>query len=135
MRHKDWSTRLSTFISENANRQFEWGRWDCCLFAADAVKAITGEDLAADFRGRYKTERGALRALKKYGKGAIKETLASKLGTEKTPLQATRGDIALVDRPGGDAAGVVSGVAIIVITPEGMAQIPITAAKVVWSVE
>lgn len=134
MRHNDWSIRLNHMVNNNKERPFKWGSWDCCLFAAEAVKAMTGEDLASDLRGRYRTELGALRAIKKVGCNSIEELLDSRLNTETPRLLACRGDVALVDRPGGDAAGIIYGAGILVVTREGMQQIPLSLAKKVWSV-
>src|SRR5258708_4686376 len=52
-RLEDWVVRLEAFIKERTAQPFKWGSQDCCLFAADAIEAITGVDLAADFRGKY----------------------------------------------------------------------------------
>lgn len=46
---------------------FAWGSNDCCLFAADCVKAVTGRDPAADLRGAYSDAAGAARMLAKLG--------------------------------------------------------------------
>lgn len=40
---------------------------DCCSFAADWVLARTGVDPAADLRGAYADERGALRLIRRWG--------------------------------------------------------------------
>ena len=77
MKHPDWHVRLDTFIRENLLTPFEWGKFDCCLFVADAVEAMTGTDFAAPFRGRYTTATGSARALKKYGSGDVKSTLSA----------------------------------------------------------
>lgn len=49
------------------DREAEWGTFDCALNCADMVLAITGIDLAAQFRGMYTTEEGAFQELAKYG--------------------------------------------------------------------
>lgn len=44
-----------------------WGKDDCALAIANIDKIVLGYDPAQDFRGRYKTERGAKRVLGKSG--------------------------------------------------------------------
>ena len=66
-RHIDWLPRLSDYIKANRNKPFVWGERDCMLFAAGCVEAMTGNDLAAPFRGTYSTAREALEFLKKNG--------------------------------------------------------------------
>ena len=59
MRKKDWSEKLVNYLLDNLDTPFEWGTFDCCLFAANAVREMTGKDFAAPFRDKYTTEKGA----------------------------------------------------------------------------
>lgn len=108
MKH-NWQTQLIKFIQHNRDRPFEWGSFDCCLFVADAINLMTGRDIAADFRGRYRSKSGATRALKKYGKGSIKATFEHLLGKAQTGIHFKRGDICLINTPEGDAVGIYLG--------------------------
>ena len=64
-RKEDWLQNLNSFIEERRHKPFSFGEQDCCLFACDAVKVMTGTDLGADFRG-YKGKRETLEILKQY---------------------------------------------------------------------
>lgn len=92
----DWESRLQEFLQRRGEACHTWGVTDCCMNAADAVLAITGEDLAAEFRGRYTTAAGATRALKRYGAGTLGATLDAKLPSNGRAF-ARRGDLALVE--------------------------------------
>ena len=61
-RPPDHDTRQAAdaLIAERRLMPFARGTNDCCMFAADAVLAMTGRDLAADWRGTYSDDRGAL---------------------------------------------------------------------------
>ena len=59
--------RLPEILERYRNAPFEWGECDCCLFAADVVRDLTGVDYAAEFRGRYSTKIGAARLIKPHG--------------------------------------------------------------------
>jgi len=61
MRKKDWSEKLVSYLLDNLDAPFEWGTFDCCLFAANAVREMTGKDFAAPFRDKYTTEKAQLR--------------------------------------------------------------------------
>jgi hypothetical protein len=64
-RFDDWPERLEKFLAQSKDKaSLEWGSFDCCLFSCDAVLAITGVDLAADFRGEYSSEMGAAKLLR-----------------------------------------------------------------------
>lgn len=134
MKHKDWAQRLNDYLKANINTPFEWGEFDCCLHVANAVEAMTGNDFAKDFRGRYSTALGAQRALKKYGKGNIHDTLEDIFGYALTRLLAGRGSIVLVDTPEGDALGIVWAGKIWVAMPQGLGTMPLRKAKCCWEV-
>ena len=87
----DWEERLSVFIAENHTRPFCWGEWDCILFAAAAAEAMTGEDIAAAYRGKYHDKAGAAAILKAQGQGTLLRTIDSVLERRK-PSRARRGD-------------------------------------------
>ena len=57
------AAKLSAFINQRNCEPFKWGKNDCCLFVADWVLFATGNDVAADFRGNYRTENGAFKQL------------------------------------------------------------------------
>ena len=109
-RLNDWSIRLDRFIDTHRNRPFVWGENDCCLFAMNCVKQITGEDLAAPFRG-YKDQREALKLLKRCGwVSGIAEAVAEKYEIPEIPaLSASRGDVCLFDIGRGDTLGIRAG--------------------------
>ncbi|HAD90956.1 MAG TPA: hypothetical protein DCG36_12410 [Alteromonas macleodii] len=134
MRKKDWSEKLVNYLLDNLDTPFEWGTFDCCLFAANAVREMTGKDFAAPFRDKYTTEKGAAKALIKYGQGDIKSTLNAIFGPLKPRLKAGRGDLVLVETDTGDALGVVASGKIWVATFDGLATIPLERALGCWSV-
>ena len=52
-RRPDWAERLAATIEAAHGRAVEPSRHDCGLFVADCILAMTGVDVAADWRGRY----------------------------------------------------------------------------------
>lgn len=95
-RHAQWEARLSAFVAKNMTRSYAWGRWDCLLFAADAVKAVTGKDHGRGHRGKYKSHAGAYRHLKDMGFSSPEELLDS-LFDEKPVGFAGRGDLVMAN--------------------------------------
>jgi hypothetical protein len=88
----DWEPRLAAYIESVRDSEFAWGKHDCALHSANAVLAVTGDDIATKFRGKYSTARGSLRALKRYGAGTLKSTIDDALPII-TPAFAQRGDL------------------------------------------
>lgn len=127
MRYPDWQNRLIAYLHEARRRPFEPGVHDCALFLAGAVQAQTGSDYAAPWRGRYTTERGGLRVLRKDGHADHIAAAAAFL-PEKTPSFAQAGDGAVVPTESGPALGVVQGSRIYVLRPEGLALVSLLDA-------
>lgn len=132
MRLPDWERRLFDFVFARHCDPFEWGRNDCALFAADAVQAITGTDLAADFRGTYDTALGAARALQ--SAGGFEALAGAHFGKPIHVRHAKPGDIALIEQEHGPALAVVLGEMVAGPGANGVRFLPLTAAQVAWRV-
>lgn len=81
------------------------GANDCALFAAGAVKAVTGENLAVGFSGQYSTVWEVGRWQKANGYKTFREAVIDKLGSPVPVSQAGRGNIVMK----GNALGVCIG--------------------------
>ncbi len=103
-RVNDWPTQLANFLLEKRKQPFEWGSNDCCLFAADAIIAMGGKDVAEDVRGRYKTAIGARRIMKNLGAVNVVDLLTQRLG--KPDGKIMRGAIVVVESNDEQVAGV-----------------------------
>ena len=90
----DWQTRLAALMASRRTTPFAWGGQDCCLFAADAVLAVTGHDPAADLRGTYTTATDALRVLNKAG--GVAGVAIKRAGPVVAVALAQPGDIGLL---------------------------------------
>jgi hypothetical protein len=144
-RKPNWDTdAFDKFLLSRATTPFAWGGNDCALFAADAIEAITGIDIAADFRGRYRTEASAWKAIAKVCNGTTVEHAAAycaeKFGLVEWehPLMARRGDLVVFeDAPGHTIAGVVhlNGRQLISVGEDGWKRFPITQVKRAWHYE
>lgn len=121
-RRSDWEPRLSAYLAERVDTiTFEWGKsdaatfaYDCALYVADGVEAMTGEDIAAPFRGKYSTAMGSAKALKKYGAGTLKSTFDALL-PPKPVGYARRGDVVMHD----GAVGICIGAVALFVRAEG----------------
>lgn len=105
MKYSDWPQRLAAYLTAHADKPFLWGTHDCALFIAGAVRAQTGRDIAADYRG-YDDAEGALRSLCRVlrlkpsvGMAALLSAAMDRelAGRHDTPRLAQRGDVVLAD--------------------------------------
>ena len=107
-RHIDALTNLNKLIAEKEHEPFQWGTWDCCIFAADIVLAMTGEDQISEFRDAYDSKYTAMVALRELGSGTLYETIRSKLGDPIPLTRARRGDIVFQKKNCGVCLGSLS---------------------------
>jgi hypothetical protein len=141
-RLQEWdTTHLHQFVLSRRSTPFAWGSHDCCLLAADAIQAITGVDIAADFRGRYSDQASAFAAIKTITGGSTVEDAAVYCATKAEmpelphPNFAHRGDLVLIE----DAGRVIAGVVGLQSKPlsageKGLKTFPMSAIKRAWRV-
>lgn len=108
MRGPGWEQRLTALISGNRERPHEFGQWDCLLWPAAAVKAVTGRDFGRGHRGKYRSLASAYQHLQKMGFDSP-EALLDSLFKEKPVGFAQRGDLALCSTLSGEQPGIVMG--------------------------
>lgn len=121
-------TKLEAFLLERRDMPFEWGKNDCCLFVADAVKAMCGYDYAASLRG-YTTRFGAARRL--YKAGGL-SSIVDGLLTPINPALAQRGDVILCETDEGMALGICIGSKFAAAGPNGVLFYSMMLAKKGW---
>jgi len=130
----DWPERLAELIEARRHVPFAWGSNDCCLFAADAVLACTGEDPAADWRGRYSTEAEALALMDSnlglYG--LARAIQRARQAPRCPPSLAQRGDIALIIQADMPTMAVVVGEDVAAPSLDGLKFVPLALAERAW---
>jgi hypothetical protein len=133
MRLNGWELKLLDEVKAARAKAFEWGAHDCATWAFDVRKAMTGEDAASAWRGKYTTEAGAARVLRKLGCETVEDLARSILGNPlPAVLMAQRGDILL----GGAerALGVCVGSDGLFLQPSGLVSVPLKACFSAWRV-
>lgn len=113
-RKPDWEARIAAYLEPLRLRPFAWGSHDCTTFTAGAVLAMTDVDPMPEFRGRYSTAIGSLRALRRFGAGTLARTLDTKFEAVSASL-AHRGDIVMSD----GLLGICWGRSLIAVGSEG----------------
>jgi len=144
-----WDTRaFHDFLLAGATAPFAWGTNDCCLFSANGIQAMTGTDIADDFRGKYSGEISAFRLIRTVtGAGADPATAvadaaawcAAKYGLVEWehPLLAQRGDLVVIENGARLIAGLVhlNGRDVVSVAASGgIVRLPATAIRRAWHV-
>lgn len=122
MKNQTWQLDFERFIAQRQAAPFVWGLNDCCVFAADCVQAITGKDPAPAGLRSHRTEKQALRALKRHGGVAGIATAA--MGQPVPSSQASVGDVVLCQSGKRDMLGICNGSTALAPGPTGLVTVP-----------
>lgn len=119
----DWQARLTAYLNGIAGQRMRPGTHDCALFGAGGVAAITGVDLAAQWRGAYRSLDAGLGLLRDDG-FADHVAVAARHFLPIHPAFAHPGDIAiLADENGQAAMGIFQGGLIYCLRPNGLGHV------------
>jgi hypothetical protein len=125
----DWRKRLAAAIDGYRDVPFAWdGAHDCGMFFAAGVEAVTGIDIAAPLRGRYRSRVGAMRRLRELGHPDHVAYVASILPEIDNPAMARAGDGAVIETDLGPALAIVTGPTIACYAPSGLGFLPFGSA-------
>lgn len=129
-----WERRLAEAIEAARDRRFRWGRHDCATFAFDLRRDIAGgHDVAALWRGRYSTARGAARVMRRLGWSSLEAAGRDLLGAPLASVHlAQRGDLVLANT--GLGFGVCLGARAAGIASSGLILVPTSACALAWRV-
>lgn len=134
-RVQEWQIALRKYIGEVRSLPVRPGTHDCALFVAGAIAAVTGVDLAAEFRGKYTTYEEGLSLLRDHGYTDHVDMIAKHLEKLYHPSMSLYGDIAIVSVAGDlDAAGIVNGPQIFVLGPRSLGTVPLMSARTVFRI-
>lgn len=136
MRAEDWPERLNTVIERECTRRFRYGRFDCAIFAARVVDAMTGSEHEAAIRANYSNTRGAYHWID--AAGGLDRIVTERLGRDAIDTRlAGRGDI--VFYPGVDELGTlgvcVGDRCLVPMRPRGLRAFALADASKAWRVD
>jgi hypothetical protein len=131
----DWPLRLEAFVAARQQQPFAWGTQDCALFAADAVQALTGVDVAPPALRCHRHARAALRSMR--AQGGLPAIAQAALGTPIPPVLAGVGDV-LLTRPSSQShhpmLAVCNGASALAPGPFGLVSLSLAQVSHAWRV-
>lgn len=107
MKTEGWQDRFFAYIEESRTRPFEWGVFDCCLFAADVADVVSGSTYRSQLAACYTDEPTAMAYIASFG--TLEAAISSWLGASQAPNFAGPGDIVIGNLEGRPIAGVCLG--------------------------
>jgi hypothetical protein len=130
-RQPGWQRRFGELVVRHLSKPFEWGRHDCCTWAADAVMALRGHDTLAPTRVPRLNARQGLRAMKAAGGPEA----ITRCGLQPiAPAQASRGDLVLLQQGRRQLLAVCNGADALAPGARGLESLPMRCALRAWSV-
>jgi hypothetical protein len=127
-----WEIRLAAAVEAARNRPFVWGKHDCPTFAFETRTALTGgADVAALWRGRYRTALGGHRVMRRLGWPSLEAMGSAMLGPPLLTVHlAQRGDLVLANS--GLGFGVCLGAQAAGMAPAGLVMVPLSFCALAW---
>jgi hypothetical protein len=108
-------------------RPFAWGQHDCCTWAAECVRALTGRDPLHQLGAAWADEQQAREVLASLG--GLHAAVCAALGQPlAAPTLAQRGDVVLLAAGNTLALGVCMGEWIVAPGPTGLARVHVAAS-------
>ena len=139
IRHHDWPERLIAYLAGQRRLIFRWGERDCALMCWDAIRAMTGIDLGAPFRGRYASREEAQAIITEFcgSPAATLEHLAEIVFRAAgcpplAAIRAQRGDAVLADTELGPSLGIVGPDGVYFAALRGTTRLPLRACRRAW---
>lgn len=126
-------SRVWRVVEQYRDSPFEYGKHDCCLFAARCIDEVTGASREAELLTQYHDERSARRFMAR--SGGIEAAISERLGKPVDGYCARRGDVCFVPVEGGMGVGVCVGGSIAVAAQNGLEFYPLSMATKHWRVD
>jgi len=139
MRIQSWPQALDEYIESCRSTHFQYGRFDCAIFTAGAIRVITGTDLMEGFPF-YDSKTSAYRLIKKHG--STEKMISALLPNSRqiAPALAGRGDVVtlnldLESGEHGPSIGICVGVKFVTTALAGIVFSDISRVASAWRIE
>lgn len=130
-----WEDRLAELMAAARLEPYRLGQHDCFRLACRTVEALTGHDLYAPWAGSYASKREALKRIAEFA-GDFTAAASKFFGSEPVHMNlGRRGDIAeFVGEDGEQHLGIVLGMDVALLGPDGLEFLPRDACKHCWRI-
>lgn len=132
-----WIEAIDAACGRALDHDFAWGNDDCCTFACDVVRAVTGRDPMTHLRGSYASRAEAVAAQLDQSGGGLVDTvqnLARAAGFEQSYFPWKGPLVGVVATPNGPVMGVFYGVAWLVRSERGIVRMAPHLGVLAWEV-
>ena len=134
-RKPGWEDILAGRISGASKLSYEIGVHDCVIFAAETLAEISPNDFTSVFKNKYKTRKGSLRVIGKYGKTLL-EAVSNVINREPlNPRFFSRGcPVIIKDNDGLEHVGICLGEQSAFLGEDGLSYVKTLDCIAVWRI-
>lgn len=136
MKHPDYINRLIACIEEAAKKPFDYGGFNCGLFAAECIDAqVINSTRVEELRAQFTDEASAKAFVATAG--SMEAAVTARLGEPSSNwATAVRGSVCLMPTQDGPGLGVCMGVQVAMMTPGvGLTNMKIDQALKIWRID
>lgn len=123
--------KLALYLSACENTPFEWGKHDCCTFAAGAVHVQIGRNPMEDLP-LYASESEATAMIA--ANGGLESMVTQRFGEPVAKSLARRGDVVIFESGNGPTLGVCIGPKFAAVTANGLMYYSMRHVDLAWRV-
>jgi len=134
---RNWEKRLFASVRAARTQPFQWGVNDCALGTANHVLAFTNVDLAADYRGKYRTLAGARRICGSDARAflAFVDRIFTEHGMWQVDVKfAQIGDVTFYEKTGFSCVAMCVGLISVAPGKDGLQHLPTKEALCAWRI-
>jgi hypothetical protein len=130
-RKEDWHDRMWATLDDLANTQFEYGKIDCCIFAAKVVDAMCDTEYEKELAKHYRDEDTAKAYIEV--SGGLEQAVSSHIGQSKQG-KPQRGNVVMFAGELGQTLGICVGSTIASVNSDGVVFVPRSATICYWTI-
>lgn len=130
-RKEDWHDRMWAMLDTLADSSFEYGKIDCCIFAAKLVDSMCETEYEKELVKHYQDENTAKAYIEV--SGGLEEAVSSYLGQSKQG-KPQRGDVVMFAGELGQTLGICVGSTIASISSDGVVFVPRNLTICYWTI-
>ncbi|MGU3577104.1 DUF6950 family protein [Brucellaceae bacterium C25G] len=135
VRCEGWDRRLEDVATAHASILPEWGRSDCLMAVGEAINAVVSQNPFERFRGKYKTETGAAKQMRRNGCDNVKQVFETFLSLEPVNrFSARRGDVGVMLLNDEYISGFICSYGFAIKQPHGIAFYPVSEIEQAYKI-
>lgn len=125
--------KLQQYLLNYQDTSFDWGSRNCCTFASEWIKVLTGNDVMKSLNLQYQDKITACGLMVRVG-GILNAAENLLKGKETKIGLAKLGDVVCGEAGRGDTMGICCGIKSVFLTQSGLVYLRTSTMKKIWRI-